>query len=369
MHLDLQQIKLEYDSSRGNREVQKWVFALCTFGLGALYLWATTQTIAEGEIGIRETASGKMVLLPHGRHSNFPWESYPVDAQPLSKKVIEMGPFKIITVDTGYVAKTYNKGKLEILPEGQHIISDASHTYGGLIPIKQETKKLHQVVAYTSDNVGLTMQADVRYQIIDPAKAVGQINNIEESIKEIAEISISQIVSHHTLGEFAPATSSVTSSEHHGISDLLIEIKRTINEQLILIGIKLLNIGITSWNINDAQLAHELGQGAVVKSQTQSKLLSAENAAKVKNIEAEAEGKAIVTRAKAEATAIEERGNAYIKIAESMQKSPGALSLYQLSQQSEMVAHAKNANLFFTQKSDHMPAVIATIPTAPTPAV
>lgn len=47
-----------------------------TLGLGGLYLWATTRVIKEGEVGLRQTASGKMVLLPPGRHSNFPWESY-----------------------------------------------------------------------------------------------------------------------------------------------------------------------------------------------------------------------------------------------------------------------------------------------------
>ena len=115
MKLDMAKVKSDYAASQGGRELGKWIFSIATFGLGALYLWGTTTVIQEGEIGLRQSASGKMVLLPPGRHSNFPWEEYSSKTVSLSKKDIQLGPYQIITVDTGYVAKTYNKGHLEIL--------------------------------------------------------------------------------------------------------------------------------------------------------------------------------------------------------------------------------------------------------------
>ena len=207
MILDMAKIQQDYEKSRGWRELWKYLFSIGTFGLGALYLWATTSIINQGEIGLRRNSRGDMILLPPGRHSNCPWETYPVEPQSLSEPTIFLGPYKIISVETGYIAKTLNKGKLEILEVGQHILDDASHVFNSFIAVKQETKKLEAVNAYTNDNVGLTLHADVRYLIEDPINAISQIDDIDNSIKEIAEISISQIVNHHTLADFAPVTS------------------------------------------------------------------------------------------------------------------------------------------------------------------
>lgn len=362
MILDIAKIKQDYEESKGNREIKKWIFALATFGLGGLYLWSTTSVVKEGQIGLRSNAQGEQILLPPGRHSNFPWESYPVDPQSLADKVINLGPYKIISVETGFVAKTINRGTLEILSVGQHLLNDASHVFDGLIPIKQETKKLHQVKAYTSDNVGLTLQADVRYQIEEPEKAIRQINNIETSITEIAEISISQIVGHHNLADFSPATTSIGTDKKHGMGEVILELATRIKEQLLTLGIKLINIGITSWTINDKSLAHELAQGAVNQSQTQSKMISADRDAKIKELTATADAKATVIRAKAEgeatgiraeaeAKAVELRGAAIKKIAGQFEDDPIAHDIYSRSQQVELVERAENPHLFFTQQT------------------
>ena len=347
MKLDIAQIQQDYEKSRGWREFKKYAFAIGTFGLGALYLWATTSIIKQGEIGLRRNSRGEMILLPPGRHSNFPWETYPVEPQSLSEKEIRLGPYKIISVETGYIAKTLNKGKLQILEEGQHLLQDASHVFGSFVSIKQETKKLEAVTAYTSDNVGLTLYADVRYQIENPEAAISQIDDIETSIKEIAEISISQIVSHHNLADFAPVT-NVGGGRSHGITEVITELTDNITKQLRQLGIKLLNIGITSWSINDASLAHELAQGAVIQSQAQSKMLSAEREAKIKEISTEAEASARLVLAQSDVSALKLKGVAIAEITKEF--NPAALEIYARSQQAELVQRANNPNLFFAQQ-------------------
>ena len=134
-------LKRKYEASKGSRAMQKWAFVIGTFGLGGLYLWANTKIINEGEIGLRRTGRGDMVLLPPGRHSNFPWESYPVPTQSLSKRVINLGPYTIINVETGSVAKTVNKGTLVNFTEGHYLLSDASHVFSNFVSVKQETPK------------------------------------------------------------------------------------------------------------------------------------------------------------------------------------------------------------------------------------
>ena len=358
MLLDMNAIQSEYQANKGQREWGKWLFAVATFGLGGLYLWGTTIIIPEGMIGLRQSATGKMVLLPPGRHSIFPWESYPVAPQSLSERTIILGPYKIITVQTGFIAKTFKNGVLEILSEGQHLISDAAHIFNprdGYISVKQETKKLHEVIASTSDNVSLIMHADVRYKIIDPARAIANIDDIETSIKEIAEISISQIVGHHSLADFSPATTAISfdpSEITHGIIEVIHELNKRVSEQLLQLGIQLINIGITSWNISDPLLAHELAQGAVVKSQAVSKLIAAKNAAEVRSIESVAESNAIVMLAQATAEASQLRGQALKQVAEALENSPHGTDWYGKSMDTELVSRASNVTLFFSQKSN-----------------
>lgn len=348
MKLDMDQIQRDYEKSRGWREFKKYAFAIGTFGLGALYLWATTSIIKQGEIGLRRNSRGEMILLPPGRHSNFPWETYPVEPQSLSKRQIFLGPYTIISVETGCIAKTFNQGTLQILKEGQHLLKDASHVFHGFVGVKQKTKKLEAVTAYTSDNVGLTLHADVRYQIGNPEKAINQIDDIDNSIKEIAEISISQIVSHHNLADFAPAT-SVGEGCGHSITKVIKELTDKITEQLRQLGINLLNIGITSWSINDKELAHELAQGSVMKSQAKSKMLSAEQEAEVKTILAKAEASARLLIAESDAKALRLKGEAIRELAEELKDNPVAQEIYARLQQIELVRGANNPNLFFSQ--------------------
>lgn len=169
MKFNISTVKEEYQKNRSNwRSIGKWLFSLLTFPVGPWLLWKNTVVIREGEIGLRRTGTGEMVLLPPGRHSNFPWESYPVGIKSLASDEIKMGPYTIVTVESGNVGKTLHKGKLQILGEGQHLLTDASHLFKEAISIKEETKGLHQVQAYTADNVGITLYADVRYQIEDP---------------------------------------------------------------------------------------------------------------------------------------------------------------------------------------------------------
>jgi len=340
MKFDIEQIKNKYiEEQSSSREIMKYVFSILTLGIGALWLKATTKVIKEGQIGLREDSRGNMILLPSGRHSNFPWESYATSAKDLSKNHISMGPYSIITVESGYVAKTLNNGKLEILAEGQHLLQSASHVFCEFISVKQETKRLEEVQAYTNDNVGITMHADVRYQISNPHEAITKIDDIEESIKQISEMQLSSVIGHHNLQELIPAAKGLSSERsdkrdmqnqnEHGLSEVVTELMKTIGKHLNTLGIDLINIGIKSWEINDKALSHELGQGAVIQSQTASKMLTAKSDAEIMNIDADARAKAKITEAKS-----------ILKSGELLENSPVAINLAELDAQRKIVQSA-----------------------------
>lgn len=374
MQFKIEDIKAEYENSRTwQREAGKWLFSICTLGLGGIYLWATTRIIANGEIGIRESLNGDMILLPPGRHSNFPWESYPYGPQKISESYIEMGPYKIFTVKTGYAAETNKHGILQMFEPGQYIIRDQAHTFGRTVSTRLETKKLDKVQAYTQDNVGLSLQADVRYRIQNPELAIREISNIEQYITETSEMKIANIIGHHNLSEFAPAISrfevgkgkqEIDAESHNGsgLSNLLLELTNAIKEQFEALGILLDSIGITSWSIDDKQLAHELAQGAVVNSQTQSKMITAHNDAKVCTIAVETEAKNMKTLAEAESEVIKIKGQAITDVAKKLD-NPIAHDIYKNNQNIALVHGAKQATLFFNAEPQRQtPKLVTNIP-------
>ena len=357
MIFDIEGIKQDYNNKRGWREAKKYAFAIGTLGLGALYLWATTLIVREGEMGLRRDARGKMTLLPPGRHSNFPWEDYPVNPMSLSEEVVRLGPYTIVTVHTGKNAKTYNNGILDVLSEGQHLLDHANWTLDKMISIKQETKKLSPVIASTQDNVSIRLNGDLRYQITDPKLAIQSIHDIDKSLAEIAEMNITRIVSQHCLADFMRKGASSTTQES-GMSLIINQLMHDITEALSALGIQLLNIGLTSWSVNDKDLAHELGHGAVMQSKTNSKLLSAQREAEVMGVEAEAKAAAEITKAKgdadaisiraqAEARAITLRGQAFNELGALYQTNAPGLKMYTGEQTIALVKGANNPNLFF----------------------
>lgn len=146
-----------------------------------------------------------------------------------------------------------------------------------------------------------------------------------------------------------------------GLSKVLLELMGDITAQFQQRGIKLLNIGITSWDYEDKALGHEVGQGAVLEAQVRSRIMAANQAAKVKGIEATAESNAQRTIAEGKAAAIETVGNAYRELADSMKDNPLAFQLYQTQQQVQMLAHGNNPHIIF-QVGDSKSNSVLTMP-------
>ena len=351
-----------------------------TFGLGALFFLVSTRIVKDGEVSLRRSASGKMVLLPPGRHSNFPWEEYIGSPQSLADKQITLGPYKIITVDTGFVAQTSNGGPLKILKEGQHLITDPSHTFQQFISTKQAVKELKDVVATTRDGVSLTLMADVRYVIENPELALSKMTDITHDIGELAKSNLANIVLNHSWEDFAHATSTSTlhqtpintgnelvqqtTDREVGVVNVAVELTRLLRQALSELGVSLMNISITGMQVNDTTLASELAQGAVIKAQTESRRLAAQNAATLQGIETEARVNTINLIAVAEATATRTAGEALKHVIDTLE-TPAAIDVYKSEQRIRMVSGAKNANLFFSADGVSVPLPALVTSTSP----
>lgn len=369
---DYDALKHKHAETRGWRDLGKWLFGLATIGLGGFYFWGTTSVIPEGKVGLRRKYNGELELLPPGRHSNFPWEEYVCEPQSIyGSDLIVLGPYKIVNVHTNHYAVTYNRAVLETLPAGVYLIEDPLHTVNPkFISTKRETKQLNTITAYTNDIVGLDINADVQYQIDDPKLAIQEIKDIENSINETARITICRLVAEHRLREFMPATAEISKThpkdkEHahsdDGIRSLIEDISSSIREQLKAVGIRLLNIGITSLTIKNNTLAHELAQGAVVNTQVASKMVTAESEAQVRLVGAQAEAESIRVIAEAQAEALRSHGKAICDIAKELQLDPQVI--YEGEQRTKMVSQAHNPHLFLADKTGQLPARVLTINT------
>ena len=363
---DMDEIKQQYNTSKGPREFFKYAFSFLTLGIGAFFFLGSTRIVKDGEVSLRRTATGKLVLLPPGRHSNFPWEEYVGTPQSLSEKSIVLGPYKIITVDTGFVAQTSNKGKLHVLPEGQYIITDPSHTFQQFISIKQAVKELTDVITTTRDGVSLTLKADVRYVIDNPELALSKMTDITHDIGELAKSNLANIVLNHSWEEFGHATS--TSTLHHRsakattnepapapdqttptenkdvVVDVAVELTHLLRNALAELGIRLMNISITGMEVNDTTLASELAQGAAIKVQTESKFMAANNASLLQGIETEAKVNTInrIAQANAEAT-----GLAATALRTALTDStPEFRAAFEKEQEIRLIAGANRSTLF-----------------------
>lgn len=242
--------------------------AILTLGLGGLFLWATTKTIKEGELCVRRTRDGRAVILPPGRHSNLPGESYG-HVQSVAQEVIDLGPRrlvtirdgfrgesykngklvvlfpgrhlleathsfvksvsmdldevdlgpkKIVTIKNGWCGVAYDKGVLQILKEGRHELTLPDQRFAKFLSLQQEVVELPELQVKTTDNIQVIVHAVLNYKIIDPVKAVTNVEHLSKSLYELAEVTLSAILRRNSFRDLSPAantdweTSDVSSS-------------------------------------------------------------------------------------------------------------------------------------------------------------
>ncbi|MBA2654901.1 MAG: hypothetical protein H0U71_07555 [Gammaproteobacteria bacterium] len=91
---------------------------VCAIGLHLLVpvigwarLWKKTVTIYPGELGLSQNSNtGEYILLPPGRYILLsPFHNFTQRVQ-VNQKVVKLGPFAIVTADSGEVAVTNKNG-------------------------------------------------------------------------------------------------------------------------------------------------------------------------------------------------------------------------------------------------------------------
>ena len=260
----------------------------------------------------------------------------------MSIKIVKQSEVYIIE-RLGKFYKVADAGLTIIIPFFDHVRS--------VVSLKQQTMDVPPQGVITKDNVTITIDTVVFYQITDPAKAVYEIQSLKKGIEYLAITTIRDIIGKMDLDE--------TFSSRDGINNKL---RVVLDEATDRWGCKIDRVEIKDItppaDIRDAmekEMNAERNKRALIlesEAQRQSAITIAEGKKQAAILEAEADKEARIRRAAGEAQAIREVADARAKeiqmIYDAMKKADPNDKLVQLKSLEALQEVAKgDANKIF----------------------
>ena len=242
----------------------------------------------------------------------------------MSIKIVKQSEVYVIE-RLGKFYKVADAGLTIIIPFLDHVRS--------VVSLKQQTMDVPPQGVITKDNVTITIDTVVFYQITDPAKAVYEIQSLKKGIEYLAITTIRDIIGKMDLDE--------TFSSRDGINNKL---RVVLDEATDRWGCKIDRVEIKDINPPaDVQDAMEKGMNAErnkramileAEAQRQSAITIAEGRKQAAILEAEADRESRIRRAAGEAQAIKEVADAKAleiqKVYDAMKKADPNEKLVQL---------------------------------------
>ena len=242
----------------------------------------------------------------------------------MSIKIVKQSEVYVIE-RLGKFYKVADAGLTIIIPFLDHVRS--------VVSLKQQTMDVPPQGVITKDNVTITIDTVVFYQITDPAKAVYEIQSLKKGIEYLAITTIRDIIGKMDLDE--------TFSSRDGINNKL---RVVLDEATDRWGCKIDRVEIKDINppadVQDAmekEMNAERNKRAMIleaEAQRQSAITIAEGRKQAAILEAEADKEARIRRAAGEAQAIKEVADAKAleiqKVYDAMKKADPTEKLVQL---------------------------------------
>ena len=260
----------------------------------------------------------------------------------MSIKIVKQSEVYVIE-RLGKFYKVADAGLTIIIPFLDHVRS--------VVSLKQQTMDVPPQGVITKDNVTITIDTVVFYQITDPAKAVYEIQSLKKGIEYLAITTIRDIIGKMDLDE--------TFSSRDGINNKL---RVVLDEATDRWGCKIDRVEIKDINppadVQDAmekEMNAERNKRAMIleaEAQRQSAITIAEGRKQAAILEAEADKEARIRRAAGEAQAIKEVADAKAleiqKVYDAMKKADPTEKLVQLKSSEALEEVAKGeANKVF----------------------
>lgn len=151
----------------------------------------------------------------------------------------------------------------EILDSGRHFANPVLNEKILPVSLQVLTKELVPQQIYTKDTTRLTIHSILVYQIVNPVKAILEVENIDYSIREQIKSITQQVMSEQTLDY---------------IMENKIHLSQTIRERVKAIseswGVKVIAIDIKELELDDT-IKKEMTASATAKREAESKLINA----------------------------------------------------------------------------------------------
>ena len=225
--------------------------------------------------------------------------------------IIAFKSIKIVKQAEVYVIERLGKF-YKVADAGLTIIIPFFDRVRSVVSLKQQTMDVPPQGVITKDNVTITIDTVVFYQITDPAKAVYEIQSLKKGIEYLAITTIRDIIGKMSLDE--------TFSSRDGINN---QLRIVLDEATDRWGCKVDRVEIKDItppaDIRDAmekEMNAERNKRALIlesEAQRQSAVTIAEGKKQAAILEAEADKEARITRAAGEAQAIKEVAEAKAK--------------------------------------------------------
>eukprot|EP00746_Dinoflagellata_sp_MGD_P069212 gnl/MRDRNA2_/MRDRNA2_28371_c0_seq1.p1 gnl/MRDRNA2_/MRDRNA2_28371_c0~~gnl/MRDRNA2_/MRDRNA2_28371_c0_seq1.p1 ORF type:complete len:798 (+),score=166.15 gnl/MRDRNA2_/MRDRNA2_28371_c0_seq1:99-2492(+) len=343
----------------------------------------TLLRVNKGEVAAAWHSNEPLLLDTPGRYgyddSNFVF----VRHQSLADKVITLGARKIVMVNAGEVGISYNKGVLQVLEPGRHILEDASHVFDDFLSTQQRILRLTPrvpeqkalmvgrddnenkglfLVCETKDFVKVGLRADVFYSVANPSLTIQVVKRqeIDELVYETAVATLTNVVRCTALNEVAQnAMPSAVSAKAHqedavnaqavGQPSAPLFFDRAHDEFLSKLhddfqqryGIEIINIRIENFRIMNDELASNISSQVLKTAETEQQLANLKGQQEIATRDQEriAAVKQISTKAEAEAlnTKIAAENNAKISSAEASAKADASAIIERAKAEAEAV--------------------------------
>lgn len=312
----------------------------------------TLLRVSKGEVASAWHNNEPLLLDTPGCYSYDDPNFIFVRHQSLADKIISLGSRKIVMVNAGEVGVSYNKGVLQVLQPGRHILEDASHVFDDFLSTQQRILRLTPrvpqqkaqvgrddnenksslLVCETKDFVKVGLRADVFYSIANPTLTIQAVKRqeIDELVYETAVATLTNVVRCTALNEVAqnsnPSAASLNKHKEDTMNAQALGdpsaplffdrahddfLSRLHDDFLQRYGIEIVNIRIENFRIMNDELASSISNQALKTAETESALANLkgqqeiatreqERSAAVKQISTEAEAKALNTKVTAE---------------------------------------------------------------------
>merc|ERR1711977_101608 len=274
----------------------------------------TLKTGTRGIVWVNGTAC----IIEEGQHcfmeDNFTFGG----SEDISTKHYQLGPFHYVTVDAGEVGVKHNAGHLEVLTAGTHIIrTQEGETFNGFISIQQQVMLIEALAVRTSDNVDLKVDAVLTFKIKDPQKALGDVKNLTELLRQRSFTTLSNIFAHINYSEKAVPVmpiqhSSTAAPPAYGDDQPQYEMNTEVQREFLLAiqatslqdwGVHITDLSVDNIKVVNKELADDLKQRALVTIQTENAQKNAEAKRRVDLMNAEKEVEQLKFQAEAQAKA------------------------------------------------------------------